>query len=75
MDWHLSHYISKAQNFEQELDISILGTDGVMENEHYAKYLSLLKKRKAGSQSTSDPLTENEYTDNGCKMAKRLKFR
>lgn len=61
MDWHLSHYISKAQNFEQELDISILGTDGVMEN-GISKISFPSEKEKSRQPIESDPLTENEYT-------------
>ena len=60
-DWHLSHYISKAPNFEQELDISILGTEEVMENE-ITKISFPSEKEKSRQPITSDPVTKNEYT-------------
>lgn len=60
-DWHLSHVLSKAPNFEQELDISISGTDGIMENE-IAKISFPSEKEKSRQPITSDPLTENKYT-------------
>jgi len=60
-DWHLSHYISKAPNFEQELDISILGTGEVMENE-ITKISFPSEKEKSRQQITSDPLPKNKYT-------------
>lgn len=60
-DWHLSHYISKAPNFEQELDISILGTEEVKENE-ITKISFPSEKEKSRQPITSDPLTKNKYT-------------
>ena len=51
----------KSQNFEQELDISILGTDGVMEN-GISKISFPSEKEKSRQPIESDPLTENEYT-------------
>ena len=61
MDWHLSHYISKAPNFEQELDISISGTDEVMEN-GITKISLPSEKEKNRQPIKGDPLTKNEYT-------------
>ena len=61
MDWHLSHYISKAPNFEQELDISILGTDEVTVN-GITKISFPSEKEKSRQPIKSDPLIKNEYT-------------
>jgi hypothetical protein len=61
MDWHLSHFLSKAPNFEQELDISIPGTDKVMEA-GITKISFPAEKEKSKQPITSDPLNDNEYT-------------
>jgi hypothetical protein len=60
-DWHLSHYISRARNFEQELDISISGTDEILEN-GITKISFPSEKEKSRQLIESDPLTKNEYT-------------
>jgi hypothetical protein len=61
MDWHLSHFLSKAPNFEQELDISIPGTDEVMEA-GITKISFSAGKEKSRQPITSDPLNDNQYT-------------
>lgn len=60
-DWHLSHFLSKTPNFEQELDISISGTDEAMEN-GITKISFPSEKEKSRQPITNDPLTKNEYT-------------
>jgi hypothetical protein len=61
MDWHLSHCISKAPNFEQELDISILGNDEVVAD-GIAKISFPSEIEKSRQPVKSDPLTKNKYT-------------
>lgn len=59
-DWHLSHYMSRAPNFEQELDISMLGTDKDMEN-GITKISFPSEKEKGRQPIKRDPLTNNKY--------------
>jgi hypothetical protein len=59
-DWHLSHFLTKAPNFEQELDISITGFDHVMKT-GTIKISFPSEKEKNRQQITSDPLAKNEY--------------
>lgn len=60
-DWHLSHYISRARNFEQELDISISETNEIIED-GITKISFPSEIEKSGQPIESDPLTKNEYT-------------
>jgi hypothetical protein len=70
-DWHLSHSLSKAPNFELELDILISGDlpDG---NESRIIKISIPSVNERNSQPIKeDPLTQNEYiieTENGNKV-------
>jgi hypothetical protein len=61
MDWHLSHFTSKWKNFEHELDISISGTNKVMEN-GITKISFPSVKEKSRQPISSDPLTDTGYT-------------
>jgi len=60
-DWHLSHFLSKAPNFEQELDISISGN--LSENKEPEIFkISIPSEDEARRQHiTKDPLTQNDY--------------
>ena len=71
-DWHLSHYLSKAPNFEQELDISMSGnlSDKIKESKIIKISISSVKE-KSRQHITHDPLTKNDYTittENGDKF-------
>ena len=60
-DCYLSHYLSKAPNFEQELGISISGT--LLDNKvsHLIKISIPSVDEKNKQHITNDPLTQNEY--------------
>ena len=62
-DWHLSHYLSKAPNFEQELDISMSGnlSDKIKESKIIKISISSVKE-KSRQHITHDPLPKNDYT-------------
>ena len=60
-DLHLSHFLSKFPNFEQELDVSMSGTDEVKENGIFKISFPSVKE-KSRQHITSDPLVANEYT-------------
>ena len=71
-DWHLSHYLSKSPNFEQELDISMSGnlSDKIKESKIIKISISSVKE-KSRQHITHDPLTKNDYTittENGDKF-------
>ena len=71
-DWHLSHFLSKAPNFEQELDISISGnlSDKIKESEIIKISIPSVNE-KSRQHITHDPLTQNDYTiatENGTKF-------
>jgi hypothetical protein len=66
-DWHLSHFLSKSPNFEQELDISISGNLPASVNS-FVKILIPSVNEKSQQHITKDPLTQDEYraeTENG----------
>jgi hypothetical protein len=70
-DWHLSHSLSKAPNFEQELDISISGDLPDSEELHIIKISIPSVNERNSQQITKDPLTQNDYiieTENGDKF-------
>ena len=71
-DWHLSHYLSKAPNFEQELDISISGNLPDKINELKITKISIpALNEKSRHHITNDPLVKNDYpitTENGDKF-------
>jgi hypothetical protein len=60
-DWHLSHLLSKAPNFEQELDISISGDLPDSEESHIIKISIPSVNESSSQQITKDPLTQNDY--------------
>ena len=71
-DWHLSHSLSKAPNFEHELDISISGNlpDNIKESEIIKISIPAVEE-KSGQPITHDPLSQNDYTiatENGAKI-------
>jgi hypothetical protein len=61
-DWHLSHFLSKAPNFEQELDISVSGNLSDNEESQIIKILIPSVNEKSSQHITQDPLTKREYT-------------
>ena len=69
-DWHLSHFLSKAPNFEQELDISILDKLPDSKESKIIK-ISIPSVNETSKQHIkADPLTQNDYnieTENGDK--------
>jgi hypothetical protein len=61
-DWHLSHFLSKAPNFEQELDISI--SDNLSDNNKESKIIKISipsVNEKSRQHIKVDPLTQNDY--------------
>lgn len=60
-DWHLSHFLSKAPNFEQELDISISGDLSDSKDSELIKISIPSENEKSKQHITQDPLTENDY--------------
>ena len=71
-DWHLSHFLSKAPNFEQELDISIAGnlSDKIKESKIIKVSIPSLNEESI-QPITNDPLNQNDYiiaTENGDKI-------
>ena len=69
-DWHLSHFLSKAPNFEQELDISILDNLPNSEESTNIKISVPSVNEKSKQHIKVDPLTQNDYnieTENGDK--------
>jgi len=62
-DWHLSHSLSKAPNFEQELDISLSGnlSNGNKESEIIKISIPSINE-KSRQPIEVDPLTQNDYT-------------
>jgi hypothetical protein len=70
-DWHLSHFLSKAPNFEQELDISISGNISDSKESEIIKISIPSVKEKSTQHITDDPLTKNDYiiaTESGDKF-------
>jgi hypothetical protein len=61
-DCYLSHVLSKAPNFEQELGISISGTLLDNKESHLIKVSIPSVDEKNKQHITNDPLTQNEYT-------------
>ena len=71
-DWHLSHFLSKAPNFEQKLDISIAGnlSDKIKESKIIKVSIPSLNEESI-QPITNDPLNQNDYiiaTENGDKI-------
>ncbi len=60
-DWHLSHFLSKAPNFEQELDISILDNLSNSEESTIIKISVPSVNEKSKQHIKVDPLTQNDY--------------
>ena len=60
-DWHLSHLLSKAPNFEQELDISISGHLSDNKDSELIKVSIPSEDEKSKQHITQDPLTQNDY--------------
>ena len=60
-DWHLSHFLSKAPNFEQELDISISGNMPENEEPEIFKISIPSEDEKSSQHITKDPLIRNDY--------------
>lgn len=60
-DWHLSHSLSKADNFEQELDISLSGNLSDKKESEIIKISIPSEKEKSRQPITNDPLTQNDY--------------
>jgi hypothetical protein len=60
-DWHLSHLLSKAPNFEQELDISISGTQPDNKESEIFKVSIPSVDERSKQHITKDPLTRSDY--------------
>jgi hypothetical protein len=60
-DWHLSHFLSKAPNFEQELDISISGNLSDKKESEIIKISIPSINEKSRQHITHDPLAQNDY--------------
>jgi hypothetical protein len=71
-DWHLSHFLSKAPNFEHELDISI--SDHFSDSKKESKIIKISipsVNEKSKQHIKVDPLTQKDYnieTENGDKI-------
>ena len=62
-DWHLSHSLSKAPNFELELDISLSGILSNGNKESEIMKISIPSVNEKSKQPIEvDPLTQNDYT-------------
>lgn len=61
-DCYLSHLLSKAPNFEQELGVSISGSLLDTNESHLMKISIPSVEEKKIQHITTDPLTQNEYT-------------
>ena len=61
-DWHFSHYLSKAPNFEQELDVSLSSKFSNNKESEIIKISIPLEKEKSRQLISNDPLTQNDYT-------------
>jgi hypothetical protein len=60
-DWHLSHFLSKAPNFEQELDITILDNFPNTAESTIIKISIPSVNEKSKQHIKVDPLTQNDY--------------
>lgn len=60
-DWHLSHLLTKAPNFEQELDISISGIQPDNKDSEIFKISILSEDEKSKQHIKKDPLTKRDY--------------
>jgi hypothetical protein len=60
-DWHLSHLLSKAPNFEQELDISISGSEPDNKESEIFKVSIPSVDERSKQPITEDPLTRSDY--------------
>jgi len=70
-DWHLSHLLSKAPNFEQELDISISGIQPDNKEPEIFKVAIPSVDERSKQHIIEDPLTRGNYelvTENGEKF-------
>ena len=60
-DWHLSHLLTKAPNFEQELDISISGIQPDNKEPEIFKVSIPSVDERSKQHITKDPLTRSDY--------------
>jgi hypothetical protein len=60
-DWHLSHLLTKAPNFEQELDISISGSQPNNKESEIFKVSIPSVDERSKQHITKDPLTRSNY--------------
>jgi hypothetical protein len=64
-EFHLSHLLSKAPNFQQELDVTLSGdiSDKIKELDSEIVKISIPSlNEKSNQHITTDPLTQSEYT-------------
>jgi hypothetical protein len=61
-DWHFSHLLSKAPNFEQELDVSLSGNFSNNKESEIITISIPSEKEKSRQPISNDPLTQNDYT-------------
>jgi len=61
-DWHFSHFLSKAPNFEQELDVSLSGNFSNKKESEIIKISIPSEKEKSRQHISRDPLTQNTYS-------------
>lgn len=60
-DWHLSHMLTKGPNFEQELDISISGSQPDNKDSEIFKVSIPSEDEKSKQHIKSDPLSKDDY--------------
>ena len=60
-NWHLSHSLSKAPNFGQELDISLSGNLSDKKESEIIKISIPSEKEKSRQHIIHNPLTQNDY--------------
>ena len=60
-DWHLSHLLTKAPNFEQELDISISGSLLNNKESEIFKISITAEAERSKQPITKDPLAKSDY--------------